>query len=91
MPKWYERKQKGIISVEPAQISIWKSLRPIFALSGSCGVFKGSKRAVLGADKAPLGPLRILKGSESVLNGIISTRSHQTACFVIFRIFLGRH
>ena len=91
MPKWYERKQKGIISVEPAQISIWKSLRPIFALSGSCGVFKGSKRAVLGADKVPLGPLRILKGSESVSNGIISTRFRQTVCFVILRIFLGCH
>ena len=91
MPKWYERKQKGIISVEPAQISIWKSLRPIFALSGSCGVFKGSKRAVLGADKVPLGPLRILKGSESVLNGIISTRFRQTVCFVILRILLGCH
>ena len=70
---------------------MWKSLRPLFVLSGHCGVFKGSKRAVLGADKVPLGPLRILKGSESVLNGIISMRSHQTACFVIFRIFLGRH
>ena len=91
MPKWYERKQKSIISVEPVHINMWKRLKPLFVLSGHCGVFKGSKRAVLGADKVPLGPLRILKGSESVSNGIISTRSHQTACFVIFRIFLGRH
>ena len=70
---------------------MWKSLRPLFVLSGHCGVFKGSKRAVLGADKAPLGPLSILKGSESVSNGIISTRSRQTVCFVISRTFLGRH
>ena len=66
----------------PAQISIWKSLRPLF---GSCGVFKGFKRAVLGACKAPLGPLRILKGSECLSNGFISTSSSQTLCFVIFR------
>ena len=39
---------------------------------------------VLEADKAPLGPHRLLKGYEGVSNGIISMRSNQTGCFVMF-------
>ena len=37
------------------RINMWKSLRPLFVLSGHCGVFKGPKRAVLGPNKDPLG------------------------------------
>ena len=79
--------------MEPTQISSWESFRLHFACSGSCGVIKVLKRAVLGTDKAPLGPQRMPRrpGTGCVPKGIISMEFNQTECFVMFRTFLGCH